>query len=85
MMIKLVYSPHNLVAPARERGLKFILWYTTYKASGVAPARERGLKSWPQKGPAVDLRRSRKGAWIEILLSTATELLTPSLPQGSVD
>ena len=32
------------VAPARERGLKFILWYTTNKASCVAPARERGLK-----------------------------------------
>ena len=23
---------------------------------------------WPQKGPAVDLRRSREGAWIEIRL-----------------
>ena len=35
------------------------------------------MKSWPQKGPAVDLRRSRKGAWIEMLLLDYMERVVP--------
>ena len=34
-----------MVAPARERGLKFQRVYNIIDRSGVAPARERGLKS----------------------------------------
>ena len=40
---------------------------TSVHENRVAPVRERGLKSWPQKGPGVELRRSREGAWIEII------------------
>ena len=54
------------VAPARERGLKFILWYNQHKASCVAPARERGLKLLLIIISYLMLRRSREGAWIEI-------------------
>ena len=47
--------------------MKFILWYTTIKASCVAPARERGLKFLDVKFNLKCIRRSREGAWIEIL------------------
>ena len=32
-----IYEVLNLVAPVRERGLKFIMWYTTIKASWSLP------------------------------------------------
>ena len=56
-----------LVAPARERGLKFVRdCYEDVKRL-VAPARERGLKC-NNRGRELSLTqsRSRKGAWIEI-------------------
>ena len=57
------------VAPARERGLKFSSSEDAYRKDSVAPARERGLKS----SDGVPLKknlpgRSRKGAWIEMLI-----------------
>ena len=33
-----------IVAPARERGLKYRYWHHSQQRPGVAPARERGLK-----------------------------------------
>ena len=33
----------------------------------VAPVRERGLKYYPEDFVLVEICRSRKGAWIEIL------------------
>ena len=33
-----------MVAPARERGLKFVIRHTGGSIAKVAPARERGLK-----------------------------------------
>ena len=54
------------VAPARERGLKFLLMRILLNLHKVAPARERGLKSLGGSAPIVAERRSREGAWIEI-------------------
>ena len=77
----------DAVAPARERGLKFIVSVCNLMVNVVAPARERGLKlkllliillmSW---------RRSRKGAWIEMPDAYVWySWHDGSLPQGSVD
>ena len=38
------HTTHIQVAPARERGLKFLLIRLLLKSVIVAPARERGLK-----------------------------------------
>ena len=52
----------------------------------VAPARERGLKFRDPVGGVAVNRRSREGAWIEILfLYIYLYLCTLSLPRGSVD
>ena len=57
------------VAPVRERGLKSQNHGSQLKVVGVAPVRERGLKSGLRARLLLLNRRSRKGAWIEILLS----------------
>ena len=59
---------HGLVAPVRERGLKYDEALHDNFHHGVAPVRERGLKSYknnPRRNDAAG--RSREGAWIEIL------------------
>ena len=57
-----------LVAPARERGLKFKEYPHMTEAHAVAPARERGLKYRRSASRCQIPRRSREGAWIEMLL-----------------
>ena len=55
-----------IVAPVRERGLKFVWYeYTTYSPA-VAPVRERGLKLYHKLFPIIIHCRSREGAWIEM-------------------
>ena len=56
------------VAPARERGLKFFGYDFRSDRRLVAPARERGLKFVTNGITCKVMRRSRKGAWIEIRL-----------------
>ena len=57
-----------IVAPARERGLKFDAYKEEGRPELVAPARERGLKSKEDVTKVEEaLSRSRKGAWIEIV------------------
>ena len=58
-----------MVAPVRERGLKFYLIAICMDNLWVAPVRERGLKflRWKNFGRMVT-SRSRKGAWIEMIL-----------------
>ena len=58
------------VAPARERGLKLGGIYYENVLHFVAPARERGLKLVNSQASAAIYRRSREGAWIEILVVT---------------
>ncbi len=60
-----LYNKHS-VAPARERGLKFSYHKQDSRGIAVAPARERGLKFHTDNSKLVILRRSRKGAWIEM-------------------
>ena len=56
------------VAPVRERGLKWDKAHSFAAGADVAPVRERGLKYSPRWQPSAYLpRRSRKGAWIEIM------------------
>ena len=56
-----------LVAPARERGLKFKSSFSIGSSPLVAPARERGLKSVGTRYTHRQYAsRSREGAWIEI-------------------
>ena len=69
---------HNYVAPVRERGLKCSPLLERLWPFGVAPVRERGLKYNDTRHSALDSRRSRKGAWIEI----ATSITINSLRQG---
>ena len=63
------YQHHRIyVAPVRERGLKSQQEYYQHHRIYVAPVRERGLKSLcgiPSLCQAK--RRSREGAWIEIM------------------
>ena len=55
------------VAPARERGLKYISATSVNTINKVAPARERGLKCMQLAGISqLHAGRSREGAWIEI-------------------
>ena len=62
----------DAVAPARERGLKFVEICDFDEKTGVAPARERGLKYRKLIYPLLPLGRSREGAWIEIAVSALT-------------
>ena len=57
-----------MVAPARERGLKYEVATALATLMEVAPARERGLKlKYRPETPLLQCR-SREGAWIEISL-----------------
>ena len=74
------------VAPARERGLKFQLHLSLHLLLLVAPARERGLKLFAV-GISEDTtaRRSREGAWIEIVLlnlPSKASLVAPARERG---
>ena len=75
-----------LVAPARERGLKSVPARRAH-APLVAPARERGLKYQQLHHHQHHLyRRSREGAWIEMVLANIiTDCNPSSLLRGSVD
>ena len=56
-----------MVAPARERGLKFLGIQSFAIDNSVAPARERGLKYLHNCFITLTYNgRSREGAWIEI-------------------
>ena len=56
-----------MVAPVRERGLKSFACKLYISTSDVAPVRERGLKCKLSALTSGYNRRSREGAWIEIL------------------
>ena len=45
-LVDIIVEVHHFdaVAPARERGLKFVLYINRKESATVAPARERGLK-----------------------------------------
>ena len=58
----------DAVAPARERGLKSQNLTCIGLLLLVAPARERGLKCLRANISSTGSRRSRKGAWIEIVM-----------------
>ena len=62
------YKPPRvfLVAPVRERGLKWGVVSVHRETLHVAPVRERGLKLLCLAGGRQCLCRSREGAWIEI-------------------
>ena len=67
ILVKYYRRANPLVAPARERGLKFLTWVRQLQQHQVAPARERGLKSISlTRYGAMVIGRSREGAWIEI-------------------
>ena len=68
------------VAPVRERGLKSYRNDGVQPVYSVAPVRERGLKSWTVRFLPVLLRRSRKGAWIEIRTLGFRIVVIGSLP-----
>ena len=56
-----------MVAPVRERGLKFRLRADLIIYHIVAPVRERGLKlKSASSAGIIPAGRSREGAWIEI-------------------
>ena len=59
-----------VVAPVRERGLKLIYHPHQWHENHVAPVRERGLKFSNIIIPiSKHYRRSREGAWIEIVMT----------------
>ena len=69
-----------VVAPVRERGLKFLFVYWKLDMVAVAPVRERGLKLIL---PAVTVRaigRSREGARIEIGIHGDVSMITTVAP-----
>ena len=72
------------VAPARERGLKFLL--VLKQPASVRRSREG---AWIEIETAnriiVRGNRSREGAWIEIQARALVKYGTESLPRGSVD
>ena len=75
-----------LVAPARERGLKFCV--SKCRTQLVYGRSREG--AWIEIAPAAapryrHHRRSREGAWIEIASSARSLSPTASLPRGSVD
>ena len=55
------------VAPVRERGLKFLNTVYFILQRYVAPVRERGLKFLCLFSLPLIYRRSREGAWIEMV------------------
>ena len=70
-----------VVAPARERGLKLLVRKKFKKKCRVAPVRERGLKLLVLcHGHKKDLRRSREGAWIEMVTVTESQVKTIVAP-----
>ena len=75
----------RLVAPARERGLKFFKFPKKVKKYYVAPARERGLKLFGVMHLYLAKSRSREGAWIEMVCHAYIVTDIKSLPRGSVD
>ena len=82
----MTYAVKMTVAPARERGLKFEDTIKPDLQVNVAPARERGLKFWRSPTVRKDQRRSREGAWIEMMMNINPVTQTSSsLPRGSVD
>ena len=60
-------AKQSLVAPARERGLKYRIRRGRPPSQSVAPARERGLKLFGVMHLYLAKSRSREGAWIEML------------------
>ena len=80
-MINSIVQLIIIVAPVRERGLKFGVTFATMLCHGVAPVRERGLKC-PlfAKRSALPNGRSREGAWIEISKALQDAQKTLSLP-----
>ena len=68
------------VAPARERGLKFVMMLWIKALLKVAPARERGLKYEAKYHAANSFCRSREGAWIEIRIPEKTRLAARVAP-----
>ena len=76
----------QVVAPARERGLKSWIVQRVENYMLVAPARERGLKLMYLLMLSKVGSRSREGAWIEILFGGKPfSINNRSLPRGSVD
>ena len=72
---------HTYVAPARERGLKCPMPMYGIPGMMVAPARERGLKLMMVcLGILLAVRRSRKGAWIEMALTAGYNLFRSVAP-----
>ena len=68
---ELMWLQHNLVAPVRERGLKFYKSKSKQCLRHVAPVRERGLKyQFPVDILSLIFGRSREGAWIEMAIVT---------------
>ena len=65
--------------------MKFFLGLLLELLQVVAPARERGLKLMFWIFIGLPLRRSREGAWIEIVPDKARVTFFVSLPRGSVD
>ncbi len=58
----------RFVAPVRERGLKLPYPQIITSVKAVAPVRERGLKFTFLVSTVIPFSRSRKGAWIEMIL-----------------
>ena len=69
-----------LVAPVRERGLKWVVFIKIDRIMTVAPVRERGLKFMSILMLEMLAGRSRKGAWIEIKMQSLFPLGITSLP-----
>ena len=66
-MVNCIIELVIIVAPVRERGLKYQLTLAVINTIKVAPVRERGLKSDIRRKPTkAQNSRSREGAWIEI-------------------
>mgnify|MGYP006867954033 CR=1 FL=1 len=82
-VMKAVFS--RLVAPARERGLKYN--YHSLSLGILCRSREGAWIEIHAFGllDSRNQRRSREGAWIEIEPASNGEPATLSLPRGSVD
>ena len=71
MVIKSDMLNTDMVAPVRERGLKYQKGTVQGKLQPVAPVRERGLKFGYITTAASSRCRSREEAWIEIASMTS--------------
>ena len=80
--IVLVYNLRHskAVAPVRERGLKSKHQHQYRESRHVAPVRERGLKLMFLFRSLIRFRRSRKGAWIEMVKDLLKPLPLPVAP-----